>query len=69
MNPAAPNSFFSLCKNNCVQYNKLKTGGNNPAVTNAMRYSYLVKNNLTSKSANAIYPNNTPLFTSYYSKR
>jgi hypothetical protein len=61
-------TVVSLCKNDCVQYNKLKTGGNNPSITNAMKYSQLVRNGVVIKSANAIYPNKTPIFTSFSSK-
>ena len=33
-----------LCRNNCVQFNKLKTSSNDPTITKAMRYSQLVNN-------------------------
>jgi len=35
---------MGLCDNTCVKYNKLKTHGNDPSITKAMRYSQLVNN-------------------------
>lgn len=62
---------MKLCNNTCVKYNKLKTGGNNPTITKAMRYSQLVNNynyrNLQTPPKE-IYSYQTPKFTKFYSK-
>jgi len=62
---------MSICDKNCIGYNKLKTGGNDPNITKAMRYSQLVTNysyrNIETPTKE-IYSYKTPLFTNYYSK-
>lgn len=64
-------SMNSICKNNCVRYNKLVTGANDPTISKAMRYSQLVHNysyrNVQAPSKE-IYTYNTPKFTNYFAK-
>lgn len=61
-----------LCDKNCIQYNSLKSGGNDPSISKAMRYSQLVNNysyrNVETPSK-VIYQYNTPKFTNYFSKK
>jgi len=60
-----------ICNKNCIQYNTLKTGGNDPSISKAMRYSQLVNNysyrNVETPSK-LIYQYKIPLFTNYFSK-
>ena len=69
--PSKPFVKMLLCDNNCVQYNKIKTSGNDPSITKAMRYSQLV-NNYNYRNLKTHYKENfsqkTPIFTKYYSK-
>lgn len=57
-----------IITNNCISYNKLKSGGNDPSITKAMRFSQLVKNSnyATIQPPKNIYPYKTPLFTTYF---
>lgn len=62
---------MKLCDNNCVKYNKLKTHGNDPSITNAMRYSQLVNNYKYLKVQTSVKEDNSykqPLFTNFFSK-
>jgi hypothetical protein len=68
LNTATPK--ISMCQNinTCAQYNKLKTGGNDPSITKSMRYSQMVNSYKYTTNSKAIYPNKTPLFTNSFSK-
>lgn len=60
-----------MCNNNCVKYNKLKTSGNDPKITQRMRVAQLVNNYTYITKVDPtkpIYKYKTPLFTNYHSK-
>lgn len=60
-----------MCNNNDIQYKKIKTPGNDPQITQSMRFSQLVNNYTfvnTLPSTKNIYKYKTPLFTNYHSK-
>jgi hypothetical protein len=62
---------MKLCNNTCVKYNKLKTPGNDPSITKAMRYSQLVnsyKYLTVQSSSNEEKSYKQPLFTNFFSK-
>lgn len=39
------NNILQCCNNNTVKYNKLVTGGNDPTITKAMKYSQTARQN------------------------
>ena len=63
--------ILPICDKNCVQYNSLKTGGNDPSISKAMRYSQLTRNysyRNVETPPKLIYQYKTPLFTNFFSK-
>ena len=59
------------CQLTCVQYNKLKSsGGNDPSITQSMRYSQLVNNKQYTSNTNKLFTTySVPIFTNRFSKK